>query len=818
MFTRLPQIKAKEQGPGVARVAYSAGNQSLEFIAATTLSLANVDFPVGDRDISILPSIPSRAINFQPGLINTGQHTEALVPDLKELRIHTGTFRSAAISLMQNIVFLLRVTKWKADFVKVGDFKHDLPLPYFSLVHDSELVDTFKLVIVELFGETSEITNIGMDAVRGLIDAATVADVESALGEAQSFNVMALTHLIADYPAYFVKERAEDYFAMPTEGDDHQGPNAAKNQEQETEDGPLPLSYFSIVTDPTQDRLSIKWPSRFGDHFLPAISAIIAQLRIEKRNPTFADYVAFHVGYYMLSQGLNPFDPFKACFLGTVGFRRDTQTYCSMTDPGDGHVFGTTRKRRWMKGAIVHVEHLERPAGQGRAAIESYRIPSTLDFARVRLHTGDTSPNTIFIGRPFRDSTDGQFEKDFVKLVGTISATTTGIFQLGAAECKIALDGLHTSQMVKYMHALAGNALRNHRQYLSAAFNLNSTFVDDLEKAQDGTLRIREQPVIIEVPRPTQGNLSELQTIRRYIALRAVELAALGGFDKVTVDGASDDYPSKCLIDQLGFQNCLEFVHEAHSVGLTTYMSAGFKFEHIPAAVYSGVDGIGIGGAQILRYMDHESGYHGPYTEERIDEIYTKRGNAASSTRGKGALLLARLDQMYYEGSITKNGQPLREKLYQALLKAGEVDEKNEPILKHEGAVLQILEDEGEAEAVLLLGDDGEQPWLGRANRILRRNDPLLRQAALTLPDGEEKWARFKERLEALVAARDEHAIFAFSLHAPWSEFRRVYHALHNPGKSVHGETRLVLKITPPEIPHADDPVSEGGSWCRLMR
>ncbi|KAI0685644.1 hypothetical protein BC835DRAFT_499341 [Cytidiella melzeri] len=143
----------------------------------------------------------------------------------------------------------------------------------------------------------------------GLIDAATVADVESALGEAQSFNVMALTQLIADYPAYFVKELAEDYFAMPSEsylpflflrqqnmlraaeGDDHQGPNAAKNQEQETEDGPLPLSYFSIVTDPTQDRLSIKWPSRFGDHFLPAISAIIAQVRIEKRNPTFADYV-----------------------------------------------------------------------------------------------------------------------------------------------------------------------------------------------------------------------------------------------------------------------------------------------------------------------------------------------------------------------------------------------------------------------------------------------------------------------------------------------------------------------------------------------
>jgi hypothetical protein len=38
-----------------------------------------------------------------------------------------------------------------------------------------------------------------------------------------------------------------------------------------------------------------------------------------------------------------------------------------------------------------------------------------------------------------------------------------------------------------------------------------------------------------------------------------------------------------------------------------------FKFQHIADAVYAGVDGIGIGGAQILRYMDYETGMHGPY-------------------------------------------------------------------------------------------------------------------------------------------------------------------------------------------------------------
>jgi hypothetical protein len=46
---------------------------------------------------------------------------------------------------------------------------------------------------------------------------------------------------------------------------------------------------------------------------------------------------------------------------------------------------------------------------------------------------------------------------------------------------------------------------------------------------------------------------------------------------------------------------------------LLSHSQASFKFQHIADAVYSGVDGIGIGGAQILRYMDYETGMHGPY-------------------------------------------------------------------------------------------------------------------------------------------------------------------------------------------------------------
>jgi len=46
-------------------------------------------------------------------------------------------------------------------------------------------------------------------------------------------------------------------------------------------------------------------------------------------------------------------------------------------------------------------------------------------------------------------------------------------------------------------------------------------------------------------------------------------------------------------MEQLGFRDALELVHRAHSVGLVTYMSAGFKFHNIQDAVLSGVDGIG---------------------------------------------------------------------------------------------------------------------------------------------------------------------------------------------------------------------------------
>ena len=91
--------------------------------------------------------------------------------------------------------------------------------------------------------------------------------------------------------------------------------------------------------------------------------------------------------------------------MGTPGFRHHTQTSMSLTDPGPGHIFGTTTKLAWMnRGAIVHVEHLERPKGQMRDEIESYRIPSITNFIFTRFHVSNITPTTFYLGRIVKDA------------------------------------------------------------------------------------------------------------------------------------------------------------------------------------------------------------------------------------------------------------------------------------------------------------------------------------------------------------------------------------------------------------------------------
>lgn len=124
-------------------------------------------------------------------------------------------------------------------------------------------------------------------------------------------------------------------------------------------------SDFTFEIKEAPERLVLHWPSALGQTLLTAISHGAEKLRSEERDPSFVDFLVFHTGYELLRQG-SLLDSTDARWLGTVGFRKDTQTYVSLTDPGDGHLFGTTRKARWLKGALCHVEHLERPGNLSR--------------------------------------------------------------------------------------------------------------------------------------------------------------------------------------------------------------------------------------------------------------------------------------------------------------------------------------------------------------------------------------------------------------------------------------------------------------------
>lgn len=509
-------------------------------------------------------------------------------------------------------------------------------------------------------------------------------------------------------------------------------------KEWETEDalfvGVIPKcqenSYFTVDSDDTTKKAYFIWDKEhLGDDFLGAVSRTLRQLREIRRQPTPCEYIAVHLAYCEIHSGKwGRHETTRG--LGTPGFRPHTQTYMSLTDPGEGHMMGTTRFNEWMEGAIVHVEHLERPRHLDREHIESYRVPSVLDFSRVRLHVGSTAPTTYFLGRPVKDS--GNFGEDFLKIVNITAAAASAAFFMGAAEVKIAMERLSTSEALKYMHALRAQVQRSRKQFLSAAWNLNQELVNDFE---------------VESP--------EILTERKDIAVKAVMITSLGGFDKVTWDGASDTYPSKCIMYQLSFEDALTIVHEAHLKGLVTYFSAGFKFDEIKHAVYAGVDGIGIGGAQVLRFMDSETGMHGPYTEENIPRILHNRDEAANTVRGKGVNLLVRLDTMYYEGSISRAQEYLRQKLFKALLK---VDEETVSEL------MQQLSD------VSSLPREGNEPFLFRAKRIVESENPMLKEFC-----SKEEWDGFVATLKCMIVARDEKALVEEYDSDPWLSIRHRY-------------------------------------------
>ena len=162
------------------------------------------------------------------------------------------------------------------------------------------------------------------------------------------------------------------------------------------------------------------------------------------------------------------------------------------------------------------------------------------------------------------------------------------------------MEYLSTYEAIKHMRSIRAEVTRNPYQILSAAWNLNRKLKDDYPLAKLKSSFAHKYEIIQRL-RITRDVTTIKEKIDRFeIAKMAIAYTKLGGFDKVTWDGASDTYPSRCIVPyQLTLPQLFELNHIAHSLGLITYVSAGFKLPEIKLTVFSGVDGVGIGGAQV---------------------------------------------------------------------------------------------------------------------------------------------------------------------------------------------------------------------------
>lgn len=439
-----------------------------------------------------------------------------------------------------------------------------------------------------------------------------------------------------------------------------------------------------------QNNSTLNYPELDNAKFINLASLLDMEIRHENRNPTLHEYLTRQIAYEMINiRGYNeaPIVPW-----GNSGFRK-IQTQASITDPGLGHLTGTIRKMDYINGTNVHIEYLERGEENDREVVEPYRLPDLATIGKVKMSVGKDTSVSSYVGRPMFENT---FDNSFIKSVHTTIAVCSSIFMNGLSECKVAIERMTVSQAIKFMRVVSANVVRDESlQVLAAAFCVNYPLIDDRE----ATLQ-------------SNNGMPKKITDRMEIAKLGIEIAKKGNFDKVTFDGTANWYPSDPIMEQLGYKNSLKLVHMAHEKGLLTYFSAGFRFKHLTDIVQTGTDGIGLSGAQILRFMDSKNGYQDPFKQENVKKILDINQKAANNTVGQGSILLTRLDRMYFEGSLPSWAEGQRNNLYIALLN------------KDEQSISNVLDD---LQEIMQLPIDLVHPLVAWAQRLIsNENDAIV--------------------------------------------------------------------------------------------
>jgi hypothetical protein len=119
--------------------------------------------------------------------------------------------------------------------------------------------------------------------------------------------------------------------------------------------------------------------------------------------------------------------------------------------------------------------------------------------------------------------------------------------------------------------------------------------------------------------------------------------------------------------------------------------------------------------------MDSKNGFQDPFKQENVKKILDINKTAANSVIGQGAILLTRLDRMYFEGSLPEWANGQRNTLYKALLNKDEETTNN---------ILDSLQE------IMQLPIDLVHPLVAWGQRIISNQDDAI---AFTTMKKEEK-------------------------------------------------------------------------------
>ena len=134
-----------------------------------------------------------------------------------------------------------------------------------------------------------------------------------------------------------------------------------------------------------------------AQRFVASVMQMCRDYRRDRRALAVGDRLALEKAYRLLDEGVRM--PRNYQWIRTDA-QRPTQTYLSFADPGDGHLAVTCQDPDLLEGLIIHVEYIDRDNVDRRELVEAYRLPAVRNASRVRLHVGNASPCTVFIGRP----------------------------------------------------------------------------------------------------------------------------------------------------------------------------------------------------------------------------------------------------------------------------------------------------------------------------------------------------------------------------------------------------------------------------------